>query len=100
MMPTRFAIALLSAVLVAAGVAPVHAQSGVQVARDGRTNLVSKDVGSERWAITYDLDAKTATGNVFRCDGGEPAFVSCETISRNGEAMTMRCFGACHFPRA
>ena len=48
-------------------------------------DVVQKDVGDERWAITYDLDDRTATGNVFFPAGGDPAFISCQTISEKGE---------------
>ena len=72
----------------------VWAGSGVQVTVDGSANLISKDVGNERWAITYDLAAKTASGNVFRSDGGDPAFVWCQNTSESGDTASLNCFGA------
>ncbi len=93
MRPT-FTWLMLLTLLVASTPSAVRAESGLQVTRDGRRNLVSKDVGNERWAITYDLDSKTATGNVFRSDGSAPAFVSCDTLSESGGEVTLRCYGA------
>ena len=60
--------------------APAHAQrqSGIQLSPDSGRYFISKDVGSERWAITYNLDDKTVTGNVFPLDGGSPTFLSCQ----------------------
>jgi hypothetical protein len=75
-------------------VTDVNAESGVQVTLDGTANLVSKDVGNERWAITYNIAEKTALGNVFRSDGGEPAFVWCENIAQGGDTAVLNCFGA------
>jgi hypothetical protein len=80
---------------------PTHlvlAASGVQVTRDGRYHLISKDVGNERWAIAYEVSDKTMTGNVFRSDGGEPAFLSCDTMSESSTEVTIRCYGADRCP--
>jgi hypothetical protein len=55
--------------------------SGIQLTPDGGRYLISKDVGNERWAITYNLTDKTITGNVFSTAGSPPQFVFCTTVS-------------------
>jgi hypothetical protein len=87
-----FVISVISSLLT--DVRFARGESGVQVTRDGQHNLISKDVGDERWAITYDVQGGTVTGNVFRNDGGEPAFVSCDRVSTSNGEVTLRCFGA------
>jgi hypothetical protein len=64
---------------------------------DFERTLVSRDVGSERWAITHNFDGDgTVTGNVFFPDGGDPAFVWCEDVSADPLAaeLSFSCFGA------
>lgn len=74
--------------------------SGVQITPDGKRTLVSKDVGAERWAITYNAEDNTVTGNVFKSDGSEPSFVWCEYLFDDGAAdpyeqeVTFECSGA------
>lgn len=70
------------------------AGSGVQYSRDKKSTLISKDVGTERWAITYRLADGAVFGNVFYPDGREPSFVSCDRSSSNGGSATFRCYGA------
>lgn len=70
------------------------AQSGVQWTRDRDATLVSKDVNSERWAITYRLSDGRVTGNVYRSDGGQPAFLDCNRTSITGTEATFDCYGA------
>lgn len=53
------------------------AERGIQGVPDETRVLAQKDVGSERWALSLNFDDGTATGNVFRADGGEPAFIAC-----------------------
>jgi hypothetical protein len=62
----------------AAGLIPAAVQ------RDPKTGqrLVSKDIGGQRWAITYDETGGSAIGNVYNQDGSPPQFVYCE---RNGD---------------
>jgi outer membrane protein assembly factor BamB len=89
----RLAFLALAAVALARP-APASAQpSGVQITPDGLYNLVSKDVGAERWAITRNDDG-TITGNVFFPDGGDPKFVWCEEQSSTEEDITLVCSGA------
>jgi len=76
------------------------AQSGVQWTPDSDRILVNKDVGAERWAITLNVSDFSASGNVFRTDGGDPAFIWCEKTGDSyddsiGELnLLYRCFGA------
>jgi hypothetical protein len=60
-------------------------QSGIQLSPESNRYFISKDVGQERWAITYNLDDKTVTGNVFPINGGAPTFLSCK-ITRVDQA--------------
>lgn len=73
--------AALAIVVAAAGPARAERQSGIQLTPDSARYLISKDVGSDRWAISYNLDDKTVTGNVFPSGGGSPQFVWCTTTS-------------------
>jgi hypothetical protein len=76
------AAAVLAGLLLAhAGPAHAQRQSGIQLSPDSARYLISKDVGNERWAISYNLDDKTVTGNVFPLDGGSPSFLACEITS-------------------
>jgi hypothetical protein len=74
------AVAAALAGLVVGGASVAHAQrqSGIQLAPKSNRYFISKDVGNERWAITYNLDDKTVTGNVFPLDGGAPTFLTCD----------------------
>lgn len=67
------------------------AQRGIQGTPDEKRVLVQKDVGTERWAISLNFDDGTATGNIFRADGGDPAFVVCEPT---GSPNAFACSGA------
>jgi hypothetical protein len=60
--------------------------SGLQITPDdARRTLISKDVGGERWAITYNPDDQTVTGNVFSSGGGAPKFVWCDRTGDDGD---------------
>ncbi|MBY0275652.1 hypothetical protein K2Z84_09930, partial [Candidatus Binatia bacterium] len=62
---------------------------GATLTFDRLNHLVTKDVGSERWAISYSLQPYTTdqggvgtrflsvTGNVYQQDGSPPSFVYC-----------------------
>ena len=55
----------------------VHAQGGSSVqCIDGGTLLISKDVGPDRWAISYRRSDGLTAGNVYSQDGGA-IFLSC-----------------------
>ena len=93
--------AALATALVAALATGAAAQgSGLQQTPDSARYLISKDVGAERWAISYNLNDKTVTGNVFKTDGSAPSFVFCnnlvEAISPNPAETqyTLDCYGA------
>ena len=77
------ALAALLAGLVLGGASAANAQreSGIQLSPESNRYFISKDVGNERWAITYNLDDKTITGNVFPIDGGAPTFLTCDITS-------------------
>jgi hypothetical protein len=78
------AAAAAAAVLLLAWAPHAGAQSGVQVTPDARLTLISKDVGDQRWAISYEPSSGAVTGNVFFPGGGEPVFVFCERTSDDG----------------
>ncbi len=67
------------------------AERGIQGVPDATRVIAQKDVGTERWALSLNFDDGTATGNIFRSDGGDPAFVFCEPT---GAANTFDCSGA------
>jgi len=74
--------------------------SGIDTTPDDKRRLISKDVGGERWAITYDLQDQSLSGNVFAPSGGAPQFVFCQRISDDGNPdpaaiqITYSCSGA------
>ncbi len=87
--------------LIVSGATIVHAApTGVQWTPDGLRILVNKDVGAERWAITWNLSDVSATGNVFFLDDRSPSFIWCELIGHDfvssiGELdLQYRCFGS------
>lgn len=84
---------LLSAFLVSLSASLALAQAGVQITRDGKRTLISKDVGAERWAITLNENG-SVTGNVFQSGGGDPAFIYCVQRSRVDDDITLECSGA------
>jgi hypothetical protein len=75
-------------------------QSGIQLSPQSNRYFISKDVGQERWAITYNLGDKTVTGNVFPLSGGAPTFLTCnitgvEQAPNPADAQyTLDCFVA------
>lgn len=82
--PGRIRAALVAcalATLALATRAEAQRASGIQLPPDSARYLISKDVGADRWAITYNLDDKTVTGNVFSTSGAPPQFVWCATTS-------------------
>ncbi len=68
----------LALVVLAAG--PTFAKSPVQIAPDPTDTilLVNKQVGTEQWVISLDIDDETLTGNVFDLSGKPPTFFSCD----------------------
>lgn len=79
----RSSTAVLAAIVATCTASAAHAQreSGINLTPDSARYLISKDVGSDRWAITYNLDDRTVTGNVFSTAGSAPQFVWCTTTS-------------------
>lgn len=95
------AVAAAVALATALGAAEARAQgSGIQLTPDSGRYLISKDVGNERWAISFNLDDRTVTGNVFKTDGSPPSFIWCEitdvaTAPDPADTQyTLDCFGA------
>lgn len=70
------------------------AQGTVQWTLDRDATLVSKDVGDERWAITYRLSDSRVTGNVFRTGGGPSSFLQCNRTGNTPTNLVFDCFGA------
>jgi hypothetical protein len=74
--------------------------SGLQQTPDSARYLISKDVGAERWAISYNLNDRTVTGNVFKTDGSAPSFIWCRITNEvpapnpAENQYTLDCFGA------
>ncbi|MBY0279733.1 hypothetical protein K2Z84_30735 [Candidatus Binatia bacterium] len=93
---------VLTALALLALAATAHAQpaSGLQQTPDSARYLISKDVGSERWAISFNLADNTVTGNVFKTDGSPPSFVFCKITNVTEAAVpadiqyTLDCSGA------
>lgn len=85
---TQLVLLLLFVPSVAAG------QGSAQWTRDRDATLISKDVGAERWAITYRLSDSRVTGNVFRTDGGPSSFLQCNRTASDATNITFDCFGA------
>ncbi len=74
---TAAAAVLAALALALPDAADAQRQSGIQLTPDSATYIISKDVGDERWAITYNLDRRVVIGNVFPQDGGAPSFLYC-----------------------
>jgi len=74
--------------------------SGIQQTPDSQRYLISKDVGPERWAISFNLQDRTVTGNVFKTDGSPPSFIWCSiaNVAPNPDPAatqyTLDCYGA------
>jgi len=94
------AAALGGLVLAHPGAANAQRGSGIQLSPQSNRYFISKDVGPERWAITYNLDDDSVTGNVFFRDERPPQFVWCERIGDNGDPdpqtveISFDCYGA------
>lgn len=80
-------------------VALIAAQStamaaGVQYTRDRTATLVNKDVGDERWAITYQFSDGRVTGNVTIQEQEAPVFIDCDRQSVENGVGTFACYSA------
>src|SRR4030095_9237840 len=85
---------LLALLVVVVAPSLAGAQAGVQWTLERDATLVSKDVGTERWAITYRVADGRTTGNVFRTDGGPASFLDCQQTSVVDGNATFDCYGA------
>jgi hypothetical protein len=96
------AVTLVAAATLAAlaGEARAQASAGIQMTPDSGRYLISKDVGPERWAISFNLADRTVTGNVFKTDGSAPSFIWCRITSEapapdpRAGSYVLDCFGA------
>lgn len=74
----------ISSIALAAAVAAIitgtasQAQAQIQLTPDSARYLIQRTVGEEQWAISYNFDDGTLTGNVFHTDGQPPSFIYCE----------------------
>ena len=95
----KMASGAVLAVLALAGLARAQ-EAGVQLTPDSARYLISKDVGTERWAISVNAEDRTATGNVFMADGSPTAFVWCDITDIAPDpdparsVYTLSCWGA------
>lgn len=87
----RFLIAL-ALLLFVAGSAEARG-SGLQLTPDELRIMIQKDVGSERWAINFNLDNGSITGNIFAPDA-PPIFLWCGLIDVVGSSIDWDCFAA------
>ncbi|MBM4242501.1 MAG: hypothetical protein FJ148_01635 [Deltaproteobacteria bacterium] len=80
--------------LLGAQAARAQAPAGSTLSPDGRSFLINKDLGNERWTINVDLygndpdDIINVTGNIFRADGGPASFVTCLVRSDSDGTLT------------
>jgi hypothetical protein len=79
-------------------VTPALAKSPVRFTPDGAAILVNKDVNGERWAITFDSDRSTVSGNVLIGDS-VVKFLWCGITDAIGDGndlanltLVMHCF--------
>ncbi len=76
------------------------AESGLQISLPSTSAvMINKDVQNgatlERWAIIYDEARGIFLGNVFRANGGEPAFIFCRELPPpNSDSKAFTCGGA------
>lgn len=77
--------------------APAAAGKGIATTADSVKIMVNKDLGTERWAITWDEGGTRLTGNVFSPTG--VSFLDCHVYSITGrdlntDSLYMNCEGA------
>ncbi len=78
------ALAIVAAAALGLGAASqAHAQrqSAIQLTPDSGRYMISKPVGNSRWVITYNLDDKTVTGNVFNTETDDVDFLWCRILT-------------------
>jgi len=92
----RFVRSATLAIVALLGTLDARAQSpaGSTLSPDGRSFLVNKDLGNERWTINVNLygndpgNVINVTGNIFRADGGPASFVTCLVRSDSDGTLT------------
>ena len=90
-----WAVAAVAFSLLAPELALAQRQSGIQLGLDADTVLVSKDVGADRWAISYTSFTGVLTGNIFPVGGGTPKFVWCDdTFTGDDNNYIFNCWQA------
>lgn len=94
MLDSRFYVGCFLAALLACPQEVLARGSGIQITRDGKRTLISKDVGDERWAITLNGEDGSITGNVFHRDGGAPQFVWCGRTGATDTTVELACKGS------
>lgn len=76
------------------------AAAQIQQTPDSQRYLIQRTVGAEQWAISYNFEDRTVTGNVFKTDGSPPSFIWCEITNIAYSATpadnqyTLDCFGS------
>ena len=80
---------------------PDRAVAQIQQTPDSARYLINRFVPpNEQWAISYNFEDLTLTGNVFKTDGGEPSFIWCQftdidySENPSDNAYTLTCFGS------
>ena len=66
-----------------------EAQSAAALSSDQSQILIQKDVGSERWSITFRLADGYVLGNVFQPSGA--VFLGCTLAEQAGDSLTHVC---------
>lgn len=90
--PTWAMAALVALLYMEPGGALSANERTLQVTSDSSRVLINKDVGEERWAITYDLRDDRVTGNVYFQTGAPAAFFDCTNLTPNDRAaVNLRC---------
>ena len=82
-------LAAVSLAVVLAQPAAAQRQSSVQCP-DNSTVLISKDVGMDRWAISYRPSTGVTTGNVYTADGGA-IFLKCDRRGLEQGQVILSC---------
>lgn len=67
--------------------------SGLQITPDDLRVMIQKDVGSDRWAINFNLDNGSITGNVF-AENAPPIFLWCALVDVSASSIDWDCFAA------
>jgi hypothetical protein len=90
--PNHVAVRFLLLCLVCLSSTAAAQPRNLQVTPAGSHVIINKDVGDERWAMTYDLSADMLTGTVYSGGGQERAFFECTNMTpENPETVTLSC---------